>query len=76
MVMGKYSLLAQKRSLKDADNERVNILTFNSHPTRPINPINPIFLKVVLYCPIFWPYVLQIQYFDSLSVLRTIKAQA
>jgi len=33
MVLGKYSLLARKRSLKDADNGPVNILTFPHAPT-------------------------------------------
>jgi len=32
MVVGKYGLLAQKCSLKDADNGRVNILTFSHAP--------------------------------------------
>jgi len=33
MVVGKYGLLARKCSLKDADNGRVNILTFPHAPT-------------------------------------------
>ena len=32
MVVGKYGLLAQKRGLKDADNGRVNNLTFPCSP--------------------------------------------
>jgi len=33
MVVGKYGLLVRKRSLKDADNGWVNILTFPHAPT-------------------------------------------
>jgi len=33
MVVGKYGLLARKHSLKDADNGRLNILTFPHAPT-------------------------------------------
>jgi len=36
MVVGKYGLLARKRSLKDADNGRVNILTFSHAPTHSV----------------------------------------
>jgi len=40
MVVGKYGLLAQKRSLKGADSGRVNILTFPHAPTSALTAVS------------------------------------
>jgi len=37
MVVGKFGLLARKRSVNDADNGRVNILTFPHAPLTAVS---------------------------------------